>query len=120
VTEAFFKASITYVVGNGENTFFRADPWIDGESLTSLMPQLVEAVPSRLWRQCTVASALANSAWIQDIRGALSIPVLVQYLQLRQRLLDRALSSVADRIMWRRSSSGPYSVSTAYQAMFTG
>jgi hypothetical protein len=50
------------------------------------MPELLEAVPARLRRQRTVASALPGSAWIRGIGGALSMPVLSQYLLLRQRL----------------------------------
>jgi hypothetical protein len=71
------------------------------------MPELAEAVPARL-RWCrTVASALASgSAWIHDIKGALFIPVLSQYLLLRQRLQDRSLSQDEDRVLWRWSASG--------------
>jgi hypothetical protein len=64
VTTAFFMASTICVVGNGENTYFWTDPWLDGKPLSILMPQLVESVLSRLQRWRTVASALANSAWI--------------------------------------------------------
>jgi hypothetical protein len=79
VTKAFM-ASITYVVGNGQNTYFWTDPWLDGKPMSILMPQLVETVSSRLQCRHTVASALLNSPWVQDIKGVLSIPVLVQYL----------------------------------------
>jgi hypothetical protein len=88
--------------------------------LTRKLVEGLEAVPNRLQRWRMVASALANSAWIQDIKGALSIPVLVQYLHLRQQVQDRALSSAAGRVLWRWSSSGQYSASTACQTMFAG
>jgi hypothetical protein len=73
-----------------------SDSWLDGKPLSILMPHLVEAMPSRLRCRHTVASALMNSAWIHNIKGALSIPVLVQYLHLRERLQDQTLSSDAD------------------------
>jgi hypothetical protein len=41
-----------------------------------------------------------NSAWIQGIQGLLIIPVLAQYLHLRQPLQGHALSSEIDRVMW--------------------
>jgi hypothetical protein len=84
--EAFIKASITCIVGNGERTFFSWDPWLDGKSLANLMPQLVETIPTHLQCRCTVVSALINSAWMQDLQGALTILVLIQYLHLRQCL----------------------------------
>jgi hypothetical protein len=67
ITEAFIKASITCIVGNDERTFFLSDPWLDGQSLVNLMPQLVETIPTRLQCRGMVASALTNSAWIRDL-----------------------------------------------------
>jgi hypothetical protein len=84
--EAFIKASITCTVGNGERMFFSWDPWLDGQSLANLMPQLVETIPTHLQCRRTVALALINSARMQDLQGALTILVLIQYLHLRQRL----------------------------------
>jgi hypothetical protein len=68
-----------------------------------------------------VASALAGCAWIRDITGALMIPILIQYLQLRQQLdtIDLSLR-VEDQITWKWSSSGQYSYSSAYAVMFYG
>jgi hypothetical protein len=54
-----------------------------------------------------VASALMGHAWIQDITDALTIPVLIPYLQLCQQLDTVALSlGVEDRITLKWSSSG--------------
>jgi hypothetical protein len=68
-----------------------------------------------------VASSLARCAWIRDITGALTIPVLIQYLQLRQQLdtIDLSLR-VEDQITWKWSSLVQYSYSSAYVAMFYG
>jgi hypothetical protein len=33
-----------------------------------------------------VQEALHNNTWIRDITGALTIPAIVQYLQLRERI----------------------------------
>jgi hypothetical protein len=83
------------------------------------MPELMDAISARAWRRRTVASALARHAWIWDITGALTITVLMQYLQLRQQLDTVSLTpEVEDWITWKWSSSGQYSSSSAYAAMF--
>jgi hypothetical protein len=64
-------------------------------------------VPARLCKQRTLADGLANQAWIQDIKGALTVHVLVQFLKIRQRLQDFVLDPVTpDRLEWKWSSSG--------------
>jgi hypothetical protein len=78
-------------------------------------------IPARAHRQRTVASALAGNAWIRDIASALTIPVLMQYLTLRQQLDDIGLSlGTTDRLVWKWTASSQYSSSSAYAAMFLG
>jgi hypothetical protein len=44
---AFFFAAVSSVVGNGRNTLFWVDKWLDGKSLYHLAPHLVKLVSSR-------------------------------------------------------------------------
>jgi hypothetical protein len=65
--------------------------------------------------------ALQDQAWISDLTGPLTVPVLVQFVQLRQRLQNFVLHpSLQDRVVWKWCASGQYSCSSAYQAMFLG
>jgi hypothetical protein len=65
--------------------------------------------------------ALANYTWIRDITGALSIPVLIQYLELRCWLDDNVLQSgTMDRLIWKWTAMGQFSMLSAYGAMFLG
>jgi hypothetical protein len=58
---------------------------------------------------------------MQDIQGARTIPVLIQYVELRQRLEAILLNSdVEDRWVWRWTASGMYSSSSAYSALCLG
>jgi hypothetical protein len=84
IYKAFFRASISCLVSNGEETLFWENPWLDRLCTVGRAPDLVAAVSVRR----TVPEGLTNDAWIRDITGALSIPVIVQYLQLRARLID--------------------------------
>jgi hypothetical protein len=85
-TSAFFFASVRFVLGDGATFLFWVDPWLDGKCIADLMPDLAGAIPARRRRNCTVADAMQGLAWIRDIKGALTVQVIMQYLQLHQRL----------------------------------
>jgi hypothetical protein len=75
-----FQASTFFVPGDGESILFWSDQWIGGRSVASLAPDLLFVVPPRLRGSRTVSSGLANNAWISDIRGALTVPGISQFL----------------------------------------
>ncbi|OEL37598.1 hypothetical protein BAE44_0001383, partial [Dichanthelium oligosanthes] len=47
ISQAFFNASIRCEVGDGCSTLFWSDPWLEGSCLPTLVPDLVDIVPSR-------------------------------------------------------------------------
>jgi hypothetical protein len=47
--------------------------------------ELVAVVAPRAWKRSVVV-VLTNGTWICDIAGPLTVPILVRYLQIRQRL----------------------------------
>jgi hypothetical protein len=68
-----------------------------------------------------VASALHQNGWIHDIRGPLTILVLMQYLSLREQLQGVNLDyNTPDQLLWRWCPSGQYSSKSSYMAMFHG
>jgi hypothetical protein len=68
-----------------------------------------------------VQTTLPGNAWIQDIIGALTIPTIVQYLHLRERIQQVALQpDVQDSFTWRWLASGEYSSRSAYAALHLG
>jgi hypothetical protein len=68
-----------------------------------------------------VALALVNNSLMQDITGPITVPVLVQYVYVRERLEQVVLrQGVEDTLLWRWSALGKYSASSAYNAMFLG
>jgi hypothetical protein len=44
MTSAFFKASISLVLGDGNTFLFWSDPWLDGQSVGDLAPDLIDAI----------------------------------------------------------------------------
>jgi hypothetical protein len=84
----FFSMAITSDVGNGEHTLFWTDRWHQGRSIADLAPLLYTDIP-QVRRQCrTIQKALLNRAWIFDIQGALTIGMVVEYMQLWELLGD--------------------------------
>jgi hypothetical protein len=78
------------------------DPWLVGNHLSELASEVVIIVPAQRRRQLTVAVALSGMSWVRDIRGALTIPVLVQYVILFQQLQTvQLVPGVADQLDWR-------------------
>ncbi|OEL32988.1 hypothetical protein BAE44_0005993, partial [Dichanthelium oligosanthes] len=121
VTQAFFTASIKCEVGDGRSILFWSDPWLEGACLASLLPDLVEVVPTRRRIRRTVTSALPLHVWYSDLLGPLTVPVLAQFLQLTQILQTVVLDpSRPDRVLWKWCPTGQYSCSLAYLAFFLG
>jgi hypothetical protein len=62
-----------------------------------------------------------NRSWVEDIKGALTVQVLADYLSIWD-LVDGVVlqPGVLDRHVWKLSSNGTYSCKSAYQAMFIG
>jgi hypothetical protein len=120
-TTAFFNNSIMLHLADGKLFTFWIGPWLDGTTLVSVYPELAAMVPARLRREHKVASALNNNAWIKDVRGALTIPVLAQFIELHHRLSVVVLRhGVQDTVTWHWFSSGCFSMASAYRALFTG
>ena len=78
-------------------------------------------VTNRIKGRRTVYEALTNRMWVTDIKGALSLNILVEYLGLWDLLAERVLQpDVEDSHIWKFLASGQYSEKSAYDAMFIG
>jgi hypothetical protein len=115
-----FSAAVSSVVGNSKNTLFWTDKWIDGQSLSQLAPHLVKLVSSRA-KMRSVHDALNSRNWVHDIRGAITVNVLSNFLNVWDLTADWALDpDQEDKHNWLLSSSGSYSAKSAYVGFFLG
>jgi hypothetical protein len=120
-TTTFFFASVRFRLGSGTTFLFWIDPWLDGKRISEFAPDLVEVVPARRRRQLTVAQALQGMSWTRQISGALTVQVLVQYVQVyRQLQTVQLILDGEDRLEWRWSPDGSYSSRSAYAALMLG
>jgi hypothetical protein len=119
--QAMFDDSIRIVVGDGRMALFWTDPWLNSASIKQRAPALFAAVEPRTRNTRTVADALADRRWIRDVTGALSVPALVEFLELVDTTQHVPLSpDVPDQVQWKLTASGVYSAESAYRAFFTG
>lgn len=72
-------------MGDGANTLFWDDRWINGRSMAHIAPCLLAAIPKRRRRR-SVAAAILGRAWTSDIRGALTVQVIIEYLRVWELL----------------------------------
>jgi hypothetical protein len=104
------------VVGNGTNTFFWSDRWLNGKMIQDFAPEVVRMVSSRPFNSRTAAQALHNWQLVCDIANPLSLIGLQQYLQLWDALSGVVLNQEEDRHVWVHSSSGEFSSKSCYSA----
>lgn len=62
-----FAASLISHVGNGSNTLFWTDKWLNGCSIRDLASEVVSKVAKRALTSMTVVQALENRQWIAHI-----------------------------------------------------
>lgn len=102
------------------NTLFWTDKWLHGHSLDRLMPHLFAAVSGR-GKKRSVAEALTDMRWVEDIRGASTVFVLFEQHFLEHFLSEIVLQpDVVDSHIWQFSTTGRYSAKSAYEAVFIG
>jgi len=110
--------AVDSVVSNRESSLFWTERWLNGSTLADLPPDLLGAIPKRVIKSRTVAQALQNSGWVHDIRGALLVQVLLEYLHVLSDRVDGV--GIPDQFRWKLSQSGSYSIKSAYAACFVG
>jgi hypothetical protein len=76
--------------------------WLHGQSLDQLVPTLFGSVNNKA-RKRIVYEALTKMKWVQDIWGAIIIPVLIEFLKFWDLLLDLTLQPKADDAQYNNS-----------------
>jgi hypothetical protein len=78
---AFFSMALVSEIGNGTSALF----WTDGctdNVLLILHPRCFHLCQKGRANKRTVQKAFTNYCWVSDIKGALSVEVIVEYLGL--------------------------------------
>ena len=116
-----FAISVSSLVGDGRTTLFWKDRWLHGKSIEELAPALVPFVNKRARSRRTVNKAMQDLRWVGDIAGGLSVPAILDYLELWDTLENvQLLENQPDQHLWTPESSGTYSARSAYARFFVG
>jgi hypothetical protein len=91
--QAFFNLAVVSEVGSGAHTLFWTDRWLNGQSIADLAPHLLAVIPKRTANRHTVEQALTDCSWVLDIRGDMSVEVIVEFLNLWNLLYDFQLQT---------------------------
>ena len=78
-------------VGNGEKILLWTDRWLDDHTIAEVAPNQFKTVSKRTTKRRIIAQALQNRRWVDDIKGALTVQVLVEYLQFWDLVDGKAL-----------------------------
>jgi hypothetical protein len=82
--KALFNMAVIPIIGSGEKILFWKDRWLEGKCIAELAPHLITSIGKTINKR-TVAEALNNRRWISDIKGALTVQVLQEYLFFLER-----------------------------------
>jgi hypothetical protein len=118
---SFFSIVLVSKGGNGAHTLFWTDKWLLGQNVCSLAPRLFAIIPKRIANKRTVLEALSNRKWISGIKGAMSVEVIVEYLNLWELLSEIVLQpEVEDKHVFSIAADGNYSAKSTYDGLFVG
>lgn len=119
-TQAFFEGAVQTTVCNGTSTKFWLNRWLEDKTIAEYAPNLIQIIPKRVLKQRMVAQALHNRRWVTDIKGALTVEVLIEYLQTWDMVDDISLhQDIPDHHQRQLTGSDSYSSKSAYMAFFT-
>jgi hypothetical protein len=118
--QAFFSMATSAKVGNGKSTLFWIDRWIHGQNMQQSAPHLFKLVSARAKKR-SVYDALSGEDWVHDIRGAITVTVLTDFLKVWDILDGWTLyPNQDDKLICLLSPSGIYSAKSAYEGFFIG
>ena len=119
--EALFNVAVDAIVGNGEEILFWKDRWLGGHTMAEIAPNLFKAVPNRTAKRRTVAQALHHNSWVQDIKGARTVVVMLEYLRIWD-IVDGFIlhPEIPYQYRWKLTQDGSYTSKSAYAAFFEG
>lgn len=100
--QKLFAAAVLTKIGDGANTLFWKDRWLDGRCIKDLAQSVADLVPIRLANKRLVKDALPNFRWMADLHGNLSVTVIGELMDLCEVMEDMEIQpGITDRHIWK-------------------
>lgn len=110
-----FAACTTISVGDGRNTSFWNQRWLQGQAPKEIAPDLFKLARSK---RLSVCEALSNGAWMRGLR-TINTPMLMDsFINLWWILQGTSLQPWPDSICWNLTANGVYSAKSVYHFQF--
>ena len=98
---ALVQAVASTTVGNGKSTLFWEDRWLNGSRVCDIAPLVYDRIPPRIIRCMLVSDSVINNNWAGQIGPNLAPEVLLQFIDLWQRVTDVPITqNVIDVVKW--------------------
>uniref|UniRef100_A0A8I6WF16 Reverse transcriptase zinc-binding domain-containing protein n=1 Tax=Hordeum vulgare subsp. vulgare TaxID=112509 RepID=A0A8I6WF16_HORVV len=110
VRSSFFHR-IKFIIGNGEGTRFWEDSWLGETPLATQYPALYNIAQRK---DAYVATILQSHPLNIQFRRSLIGHRWADWLHLVRRLMDIQLSDETDRVQWKLTNSGIFTVKSMY------
>jgi hypothetical protein len=121
IVMAMFEDSLSVAVGDGNSALFWKDRWLQGKCIEEIAPCLFNAVRPRVCATRTVAQGCSQRSWVQDISGALTVQVILDYLLLWDLIEATQLThGVQDKFLWKWTADNIFTTASAYRDFFIG
>jgi mannosylglycoprotein endo-beta-mannosidase len=119
--EEAFRSLSTFCIGDGRNTFFWRDCWVNGFTVEELAPELCAKVPTRRKNARTVAEAMENNQWLNDITEELTVEEGAQCIRVWEAIdTVQRDDTRPDHIIWKGSATGDYTPRSTYEMLCKG
>jgi hypothetical protein len=117
VDRAMFYNSTYILIGNSRNTPFLEARWLNGAAPKDIAPGLYNS--ARFKNRC-VHTELENHRWIRNIKEVNTPLLLEEFVLLYLALSTVTLTDQSDKIIWKWTQDGKYTVASAYDCQFKG
>jgi hypothetical protein len=115
-----FAAATRVTIGNGERALFWDSSWLDGIRPKDIAPLIYDISKKK---RCTVRKALQNNFWVSQVnlQFGLTLEHITQFAKLWDKLSNIHINDdEQDTIIWKLTTHGNYSSSSAYKMQFEG
>jgi hypothetical protein len=114
-----FNAAARIEVGNGEKCFFWLYKWLNGMTIEQIAPAIYKMIHPNIKAKRTVADAIRNGRWVDDINKPLTIQAFSQILAIYEEIRNFHLrQDVENNWTWLWEAKSVYSAHFACSVSF--